>query len=77
MFLCLYPSTHRASTLQLAPIPASMDTRAQGTGAVIEALDSTMEKMGMGTEGQVGAECEATGRLKLVQYRKRLILLLP
>lgn len=28
----------------------------QGTGPVIEALDSTMKKMGMGTEGQKRAE---------------------
>jgi hypothetical protein len=28
----------------------------QGTGPVIEALDSTMKKMGMGTEGQARAE---------------------
>jgi hypothetical protein len=30
----------------------------KGTGTVIEALDSTMKKMGMGTEGQKQAEGE-------------------
>jgi hypothetical protein len=30
----------------------------KGTGTVIEALDSTMKKMGMGTEGQKRAESE-------------------